>query len=103
MVVATNAVAKHANMADASVVGDRAFAWFSRVTAVRIAPGMDSSTRSAILPMIIAVVGWIGAPGSCSAPRPSCHTSMPGLKHVSTNATSFSTANRPRCLVMRTA
>ena len=41
MVVATNAVAKHAMMTDANVVCDRVSAWFNSVTVVRIAPGMD--------------------------------------------------------------
>jgi hypothetical protein len=37
-------------MTDATVDGERASAWSSSVTVVRIAPGMDSNTRSATLP-----------------------------------------------------
>jgi hypothetical protein len=103
MVVATNAVAKHATMTDARDDGERTFAWFSSVTAVRIELGMDSKTRSQTLPKIITVIGLVGAPGSRCAPRLRRHIWTPGFKHVSTIPTSFTTANRPRCFVMRTA
>ena len=74
-VVATNAVARHATMTDATVDGERASALSSSVAVVRIAPGIDSNTRSMILPMIIASFGSAGAPGSCCAPCARCHTS----------------------------
>jgi hypothetical protein len=95
MVVATKAVAAHAMTIDATAQAERASAWSSSVTVCRIAAGMLSRTRSATLPRIIATFGSAGAPGSCSAPRRRRHIWTPGLKHVSTNVTSFTTANRP--------
>jgi hypothetical protein len=103
MVVATNAVATHAMTIDATAQAERASAWSSSVTNCRIAAGMLSKTRSAILPMIIAVFGSAGAPGSRSAPCANRHISTAGLRQASTKKHSFSTASLPWCLVMTTA
>ena len=93
MVVATNAVATHAMTIDATAQAERASAWLSSVMVCRIAAGMLSRTRSMILPMIIAVFGSAGAPGSCSALCPNRHISTAGLRQVSTKKSSFSTAS----------
>jgi hypothetical protein len=74
----------------------------SSVTVWRIAAGMLSNTRSINLPMIIANLGSVGAPGSCAAPRHSRTTSTAGLRHVNTKPTSFATASLPWCLVIPT-
>jgi hypothetical protein len=104
MVVATNAVAAHAMTIDATAQAERASAWSSSVTVCRIAAGMLSRTRSIILPIIIAIFGSAGAPGSCSAvPCANRHISTAGLRQVSTKKSSFSMASLPRCLVMTTA
>jgi hypothetical protein len=103
MVVATNAVAAHAMTIDATAQAERASAWSSSVTLCRIAAGMLSRTRSMILPMSIAPIGLVGAPGSRSAPCANRHISTAGLRQVSTKTTSFRTASLPLCLVMRTA
>ncbi len=103
MVVATNAVATHAMTIDATAQAERASAWLSSVTACKIAAGMLSRTRSAILNMIIATFGSNGAPGSCFAPCANRHISTAGLRQVSTKKNSFSTASLPRCLVMKAA
>ncbi len=103
MVVATKAVATHAMTIDATAQAERASAWLSKVMVCSIAAGILSKMRSMILPMIIAVFGSIGAPGSCSAPCASRHISTAGLRQVSTKKSSFTTASLPRCLVMRTA
>ena len=103
MVVATNAVATHAMTIDAIAQAERASAWSSSVKVCRIAAGMLSRTRSAILPAIIAIFGSMGAPGSCAVPCASRHISTTGLRQVSTKKTSFSTASLPWCLVMTTA
>ncbi len=103
MVVATKAVATHAMTIDATAQAERASAWSSSVTDCRIAAGMLSKTRSTTLPVIIAIFGSTGAPGSNSAPRANRHISTAGLRQVSTKKSSFSTASLPWCLVMRTA
>jgi hypothetical protein len=103
MVVATNAVATHAMTIDATAQAERASACSSSVTVCRIAAGMLSKRRSTILPIIIATCGSIGAPGSCAVPCANRHISTAGLRQVSTNKTSFSTASLPWCLVMTTA
>ena len=103
MVVATNAVATHAMTIDAIAQAERASACSSSVTLCRIAAGMLSRTRSMTLPMIIAFLGTMGAPGSYSTPCANRHISTAGLRQASTKKTSFSTASLPWCLVMTTA
>jgi hypothetical protein len=105
MVVATKAVATHAMTIDATAQAERALAYSRSVMVCKIAAGMLSKTRSPILPVIIAIFGSMGAPGSCFkfAPCANRHISTAGLRQVSTKKSSCSTASLPRCLVMTTA